>query len=54
MKINIEITPEEFKDLLTPGPNQVKIYNELMTAATKSWMETIGAMQKNAWLWKKD
>lgn len=54
MKINIEISPEELKEMLTPGPNQIKLYNELMTAATKSWIETVGAIQKNAGFWKKD
>lgn len=54
MKITFNITPSEFKELLTPGPNQIIIYNELMSAAAKSWMETMGAMQKNAGLWNRN
>lgn len=54
MKIVIDITPEECKDLLIPGPNQITLYNEIFAAASKSWIETIGAMQKNVWAWKKE
>lgn len=54
MKITVDLTPDECKDLLTPGPNQIKLYNDLVAAFTKSWMETMGIMQKNAKLWKKD
>lgn len=53
MKITFEMTPEEFKELLTPGPNQITMYNEMVNAAAKSWMETMGAMRKNASLWNR-
>lgn len=48
MRIIVEMTPEEAKEMLTPGERQVTMYTDMTLAFTKAWMKTLGEIQSNA------
>lgn len=52
IKIETELTPEEFKELFTPGPKQTEVYTELCSSLQKSMLESMGEFQKNVWNWQ--
>ena len=48
MKITFELTPNEAKELMTPGEAQVTAYQNLTSAFVSGWLKTMGDMQRNA------
>lgn len=48
MKITFELTPDEAKELMTPGQAQVTAYQNLTAAFVTGWLKTMGDIQKNA------
>lgn len=48
MKITFELSTEEAKELITPGPAQVTAYQNLTSAFISSWMQVARDIQKNA------
>ena len=48
MKITFELSTEEAKELITPGPAQVTAYQNLTSAFISSWMQVSKDIMTNA------
>ena len=48
MKITFELSTEEAKELITPGPAQVTAYQNLTSAFISSWMQVSKDIMANA------